>query len=449
MKSRLFSRSLRFQLAAAITLLLAILGAATVAGTWLLFGDFQRRVTEQDVSDSVERLLTAVQKNSNGIFLDTTRLDSTYNQPLSGEYFLIRGENWLWRSRSLWDMELALPDPPVTGSFTALPGPNGQQLVSLSRRFTRFGQAFTITAANDYSPLQAELERALILLSSVWILAVFAAVGLLNGWVAWLLKPLDRAREQVTAIHRGERQELAIDGPRELVPLADEINRLLGETRKALLRSRNALGNLGHALKTPLAVLVSLVEREEIKREPELHAALLEQLRQIGGRIQRELGQVHGASSGTINEAFIPARDVPPLLTALERAHQRQLAVDCRDESSGASLPFERADMLELLGNLLDNAFKWARTRVTVTICREGQDWLLEVADDGPGIATDDDRQTVLQRGQRLDETTAGQGLGLAIAADIVDAYRGSITLSAALTGGLRARVLLPSTAIP
>lgn len=436
--------SLRRQLTLAVTVLVLLLGAVSVTGAWLIFGDFQRRVTQQDVRASVEQLVAAVQKNPSGIYLDTARIGRAYKQPLSGEYFIMAGEGWRWRSLSLWDEDLQLPEDTAIGNFAVLPGPGDQQLIALSKSFTRHGQRFVITVAKDYRPLHREVVRALVILSAGWLIALVVALIGLNFWILRSLRPLDSARRQVAEIHAGERQTLDAPVPAELVPLIGEINRLLDETRQALLRSRKALGNLGHALKTPLAVLTVLIERDEVRAQPELHASLQEQLWLISARIQRELA-MDKAVPGVLDR-FIPGKDLPPLLNALEKAHHRPLAVTLNIPEN-LSLPYDRADIIELLGNLLDNAHKWAQSRIDVAMRREAGKWLLVVADDGPGISGNEQRARVLQRGQRLDESVTGQGLGLAIVSDIIDAYGGELAFGDSPLGGLEVRVLLPARA--
>lgn len=437
------TRSLRRQLGIAILVVLAVLGSAVAIGAQLLFDRVQARVIEADVAASSERLLAALRMATSGPYLDQTRLDPAYNRPLSGHYFIISFADRQWRSRSLWDTELAVDSGEMPEQYLAVPGPNGQQLLLLSRDFVRFGQRFTITVASDYSHLLTEFHRGLALFTALWLLALGITLATLNGWMGRALQPLARARDQVAEIQAGKRQALDEEGPLELTPLIRQINALLEETRHALSRSRYALGNLGHALKTPLAVLSTLIEREELRRLPELRQALRSQLEQIDRRISRELSQSQGPSASGIQEPFVPARDLPPVVDALERAHRRQLAVELR-HAADLVLPFERADLLEILGNLLDNAWKWADSRVLVTIDNTPAEWRLKVADDGPGICIPDDREQALARGYRLDESVAGQGLGLAIAADIVATYRGSLHLDHSPLGGLEVRVQLP-----
>lgn len=435
-------RSLRRQLTLALMAVFIVLGTITTAGTAALFQHLQTRITEQAISASVELLLAALQKGAQGVYLDTSRLGSVYSQPLSGAYFQIDVNGAVWRSRSLWDSDLQLQGK--AGVFRRSDGPLQQQLLVQTRHFKRFGLPVVISAAHDDQQLRAEFTRALWLLSALWLGLSGAVLLGLNLWIARQLQPLQRARQQVLELQSGARQSLDTSAamPAELLPLIEALNRLLSEVQQALLRSRQALGNLGHALKTPLAVLFALLERDELQRQPGLQQALREQLEQLSGRIQRELGQVQ-TSSGAIREPFVVGRDLPLLLQTLRRIYPPTVQLQARAQDAD-TLPFERADILELLGNLLDNAGKWARTMVVVEIQREATHWLLRVSDDGPGIATASARARALQRGQRLDEAVAGQGLGLAIVADIVDAYRGSLSLDSARQDGLLADSALP-----
>jgi len=436
-------QSLRRNLAVAIAIVIVVLAVIVSTGAWLLFAQFQNRVVADELHNSVDRLLTAIRRNGDDIFLDTERLDASYKRPFSGHYFVIEFAGQRWRSRSLWDLDLTIPDAAARGHLFKLDGPVKQHLAGVTRQHRRFGNDFVITAAADYRGLSTEIHRALALLAILWGIALIATVAVLNHWFGRALKPVETARRQVAAIQSGERQAVDETGPAELLPFIRQVNVLLAESRRALLRSRNALGNLGHALKTPLAVLSTLVERNEIRQQQELYSALREQIDQIGRRIHRELGQAHTTGgSGLVAEPFQPQRDVPLLITALERAHNRQLAVDC--DLPLEPLQLERADMLELLGNIMDNGFKWAKSRMSLTIASNNNRCLITLGDDGTGIVDDDKRRLVLARGQRLDEAAAGQGLGLAIVADIVDAYQGALSLGASPLGGLEVQISLP-----
>jgi signal transduction histidine kinase len=427
----------------AVVVVMLLLVTVTALGAWQLFHQLHARVAADTLNNNIDRLLAAIQKNGDQMFLDTTRLDVGYKRPFSGQYFVIQLGAQRWRSRSLWDVDLALTDTASGSELFAVQGPGEQQLLALTKKLKRFGQPVVITAANDFSDLRAEANRALALLVGFWSIALIATLLLLNHWIRRALQPMEVARRQVAEIQAGSRQLLDESVPAELLPLIRQVNLLLEETRRALLRSRNALSNLGHALKTPLAVLSTLVSREEIRKDADLYSGLCEQLNQIEGRIRRELGQAQNANSAAFNTAFVPARDIAMLVKTLEQAHNRQLRVDC--DFQVKTLPFEREDMLELVGNILDNGFKWAKSEIAVTIVEQDNQWIITVGDDGDGIVEEPMRHQVLARGQRLDETVAGQGLGLAIAADIVDAYKGDLRLAQSPLGGLEVKIIFPA----
>ena len=256
------------------------------------------------------------------------------------------------------------------------------------------------------------------------------------------LSPLRQARKEIEQLRGGQRNALNEDVALELHPLVLEINRLQRHTEQQLQRSRHALGDLGHALKTPLAVLKNRCNEPLKTADPALHALLEEQLGQMEATIRRALGRARVAAGVTATNRFCPADHVPLLLTTLERAHHRSLQVVVEGNQLPAQ-PLERDDMLEVLGNLLDNAFKWADSRIRLTLNDRDGHLHLCVEDDGPGIAPER-RQQVLQRGQRLDERTPGDGLGLAIVSDTVAAYGGELSLGESAWGGLRVELRLP-----
>jgi signal transduction histidine kinase len=255
------------------------------------------------------------------------------------------------------------------------------------------------------------------------------------------LRPLELVRQQIAQLQQGQRSALDSSVPRELEPLVAQINHLLAHTEDTLKRSRNALGNLGHALKTPLAVLVSLAGRDELHDYPELRASLLDSLQQIEQRLARELGRARLAGDALPGAHFVCAEELPGLFSTLAMIHDRGLRLDWQ-ATAGLRLPWDREDMLELLGNLLDNACKWATRQVRLRIEGTGDRYLLQVEDDGPGIDAEQ-RAEVLSRGTRMDEQVVGHGLGLGIVRDIVDAWGGRLELVDSQLGGLCVRISL------
>ncbi|WP_313339503.1 sensor histidine kinase [Stutzerimonas nitrititolerans] len=407
---------------------------------WLFEAGLKRSL-ENDLREETEGLLIAIVKGPDGIKLDTQRLNPRYQRPFSGHYFRIELPDRTWRSRSLWD---AVPAWPETSGLAAelLEGPQRQRLLAFSAEYRRDGQPIVISVAQDYTPILDSFAR--VRLSGLGLVGVALLIFLLLQRYAMTLalRPLERARQQIAQLQQGQRQQLDSQAPVELQPLVAQINHLLKQTEETLQRSRHALGNLGHALKTPLAVLGSLIQREELAAHPQLHAALQEQLGQIQQRISRELTRARLAGDVLPGAHFDCAAELPALLDTLRMIHQRDIQLrwtapsDCR-------LPWDREDMLELLGNLLDNACKWANSEVVLSIERSAAGYRLRVDDDGPGIPAAE-RAPVLDRGTRLDERAEGHGLGLGIVRDILSAWGGTLSLQDSPLGGLQVQIELP-----
>ncbi len=407
---------------------------------WLFEAGLKRSL-ENDLREETEGLLIAIVKGPDGIKLDTQRLNPRYQRPFSGHYFRIELPDRTWRSRSLWD---AVPAWPETSGLAAelLEGPQRQRLLAFSAEYRRDGQPIVISVAQDYTPILDSFAR--VRLSGLGLVGVALLVFLLlqRYAMALALRPLERARQQIAQLQQGQRQQLDSQAPVELQPLVAQINHLLTQTEETLQRSRHALGNLGHALKTPLAVLGSLIQREELTAHPQLHAALQEQLGQIQQRISRELTRARLAGDVLPGAHFECTAELPALLDTLRMIHQRDIQLhwtapsDCR-------LPWDREDMLELLGNLLDNACKWAISEVVLSIERSAAGYRLRVDDDGPGIPAAE-RAPVLDRGTRLDERAEGHGLGLGIVRDILSAWGGTLSLQDSPLGGLQVQIELP-----
>lgn len=407
---------------------------------WLFEAGLKRSL-ENDLREETEGLLIAIVKGPDGIKLDTQRLNPRYQRPFSGHYFRIELPDRTWRSRSLWD---AVPAWPETSGLAAelLEGPQRQRLLAFSAEYRRDGQPIVISVAQDYTPILDSFAR--VRLSGLGLVGVALLVFLLLQRYAMTLalRPLERARQQIAQLQQGQRQQLDSQAPVELQPLVAQINHLLTQTEETLQRSRHALGNLGHALKTPLAVLGSLIQREELAAHPQLHAALQEQLGQIQQRISRELTRARLAGDVLPGAHFDCAAELPALLDTLRMIHQRDIQLRWTAPST-CRLPWDREDMLELLGNLLDNACKWANSEVVLSIERSAAGYRLRVDDDGPGIPAAE-RAPVLDRGTRLDERAEGHGLGLGIVRDILSAWGGTLSLQDSPLGGLQVQIELP-----
>lgn len=434
-------KSIQRRLSLGLASVLIVVGLILAQSSLWLFDHSLRRYLREDLKDETRTLLVALVRGQNGVQLDERRLDPTFQRPFSGHYFRIDFADETWRSRSLWDRDL--PKPARAGLQDGLgDGPRGQMLLVYRGDYQRFGQRFSISVAQDYTPILESFRRLQWLGLGLGAAALLLILLAQRYTVRSALRPLERVREQIAQLQQGRRTELDSQVPQELEPLVAQVNHLLSHTEDTLKRSRNALGNLGHALKTPLAVLVSLSEREELRAQPELQATLREQLAQIRQRLERELGRARLAGEALPGAHFDCAAELPGLFSTLGMIHSHGLKLEWQAEP-GLCLPWDREDLLELLGNLLDNACKWADAEVRLSLVKEGEGYRLWVDDDGPGIAPER-REAVLGRGTRLDEQVAGHGLGLGIVRDMVEAWGGSLSLEDSPLGGLRVAISLP-----
>lgn len=385
--------------------------------------------------------------------------DPRFAQPYSGWYWQVSVQDppeeaaalWPFRSRSLWDQALT-PDwsrPAFEEYVHEARGPGGQRLRVQVRDVVlpESEQAFRYMVAGDTAQIRDDIEAFNTLIA--WSLG-FLGAGLLVAVILqiWIgLRPLKAVQTGLARIRSGRAQRLEGDFPREIAPLVDEMNGLIAQNERVVERARTHVGNLAHALKTPLSVLANEA-RESGGRMAETVSAQTELMRRhIDHHLKRARAAGGGGTVGTACELGPAAHD---LIRAMEKIHRdRGLGIDA-DVPADLRFRGERQDLDEILGNLLDNACKWANSGVRLS-ARSVPDALrpmLEVAveDDGPGV-DDDEAATLFARGRRLDETVPGSGLGLAIVRDIAELSGGGVALERSGLGGLKVRVRLPAAA--
>jgi signal transduction histidine kinase len=260
------------------------------------------------------------------------------------------------------------------------------------------------------------------------------------------LLPLKRITTGLAAIRAGTAERLEGDFPVEIAPLARETNALIDANREIVERARMHVGNLAHALKTPLSVMVN--EANANGRDALAHK-VKEQADIMRDQVARHLERARLAARLTVVGTVT---DVAPVVTALartmEKIHHDKAVTVAVVADQQAKFRGERPDLEEMIGNLVDNACKWAASRVAVSVAREvsekGLAIRIVVDDDGRGLSQGQ-REQVAKRGQRLDETKPGSGLGLSIVVELARLYGGSLVLGEAPTGGLRAELVLPA----
>ena len=434
-------RSIQRHLSLGLISVMVVVGVVLAQTSLWLFEAGLQRYLEAGLRNDSENLLVALVRGPNGVQLDEQRLAPAYQRPFSGHYFRIDFADIHWRSRSLWDQELPrLPAAGLKGNLQL--GPEGQQLLVLRSDYKRFGQLISISVAQDYTPVRESFRLMRQIGLVLGVAALLLVLILQRVTVRRALRPLEVARNQIAQLQQGQRSQLDTQVPQELEPLVAQINHLLAHTEDSLKRSRNALGNLGHALKTPLSVLLSAASSKALKDQPRLRTLLREQLEQVQQRLDRELNRARLAGDTLPGALFDCANELPGLLATLNMVHGDHLDLS-HHAVPGLQLPWDREDLLELLGNLLDNACKWADAQVRLSIGETPHSYLLAVEDDGPGIP-EAQHDRVFSRGTRLDEQTDGHGLGLGIVRDIVEVWGGVLQLQESQLGGLKVLIELP-----
>ena len=457
-------RSLRWRL---LLLSLVVVVPALMLLAWELSHTFEQSVEERvhrELENHLNQLIARVRPQSDGKLKLTGHLsDPRFNVPLSGLYWQVNdGDRPLLRSRSLWDAALAITaDMPRRGGVHeyVLKGPRGEALYALVRGVwmdvpaandgNGAGQAkahrYIFTVAVDHgeiSAAEAEFNRQLYI--GLAVLAGILFMTILTQ-ILWGLKPLDRLRQQLEEVRSGERKQLSAPGVAELDPLINGLNALLKVQERNLEEARARAGNLAHGMKTPLAVLG--VRARDLKRRG-LHedaADIEEQIRQLSRHIEHELARskIHGVRA-TVHQT--PAREVLEGIARVLKPMNDTVKWRLEAED-GITLPMERGDLIELAGNLMENAAKWAQSQAVVRchVDVHGHPCLV-VEDDGPGVPPEQ-YDTILKRGARLDEQVQGSGLGLAIVNDIVQSYGYALRLFPSEMGGLGVRVVFATDA--
>lgn len=437
-------RSLQFRLSTGLFISLVL----AFVVLWILVSNASRYLAESYIATRLEHdtesLLTAVQVDNTGaVTLDASRINPIYSRPFSGHYYKIESKAGALRSRSLWDQDLAVKSlRSGVRQRQHVRGPQQQPLLLLISAFDKGGQVITIAVADDLSPVEADLahlQRYFVLAALILLLLLIGIQGLI---LHAGLRPLDKTRRELQALAQGKLSQLDQNVPKEVSPLVAEINHLLDVLDKRLNRSRNALGDLAHALKKPLTVLKQLARDEALANNTELQQTLTTQLDSIQRHVTRILQRARLAGEGPVGSLFNAAEEIPALLATLQHMYyDKSLAFETRLPAQ-LTLAADREDMLELIGNLLDNACKWAAHKVRITLT-QNHETRIDIEDDGPGV--EDTKLTALtRRGLRLDETTEGHGLGLAIVHEIVTSLGGELQLQRSRDlGGLHARVIL------
>lgn len=397
----------------------------------LVFRDTLERNFDQRLSSLLDNLI-GVSSNVSATEIDLERpmSDPRFDQPYSGWYWQISAKDMPpYRSRSLWDVDLDVDFNAPVGSvvYSYTTGPEDQQLRLLARAITipESDIVYHFMVAVDTNEIEEQAVRFdNILLVGLSVLGVgLIAASLLQVFLG--LKPLGHIKESLGKVRTGEVDYLPTDFPKEIQPLANELNALLDHNNEIVVRSRTQVGNLAHALKTPIAILRNEARMnagpmsDTVTRQTEnMHKYVEHYLRRA--RVSANARSLSGHS------AIVPALN--NIARALNKLHKdKNIIVIANDQE--LTFKGDVNDFEEMAGNLMENAAKWAKKNVVVE-CYKKDHWLMvEIRDDGPGIEKSA-REAVFARGERLDEKIPGSGLGLSIVKDLSTLYGGEIILA-------------------
>lgn len=370
--------------------------------------------------------------------IDAGKMSTVYNRVRSGHYYYAAIDQQILISRSLFDADFpGIGDGNLPGGVYLADGPGDEHWMIWHQTVTKRGQAIRIWIAEDITPFQNQLFRYSVFVVGMMISVVALLFYLQQRTLRQAFEVFDWLRMNLTTIRQKETESVGVSMPLEVAPLVTEIEKLVEHLSHRTVRTRNAMGNLAHELKRPLQLL-------SIQRESGQGAEMENTLGEIRKILERELRRARISGSTGVGNTFSFAEEMDYMVDVLHKIYP-DIDVEIEFENQVETPDLDRDDMFELIGNLLDNACKFAKSGARLTV--GSADGLLRLAfeDDGHGFEPAQ-LQQLNRRGQRLDESVAGHGLGLSICRDILDYYRGNLTFSKSRSGGLCVAVEIPLT---
>jgi two-component system sensor histidine kinase PhoQ len=437
--------SLRARVTWAAALVLLVFVALTSLALEQAFQASARSSREERLLGQLYLLMAAAESDGEGLSLPRDLAEARFSLPGSGLYAQVSDASGapVWRSASAMgeDVPFDVRLDPGVRRFREAKDAAGQTYFvegyGVTWSIGPMPRAYTFSVAEDLTEYREELNRFRThLFGRLGAMALLLLTALLLA-LRWGLSPLRRVAEEVAAVEAGRQERLLGDYPAELRALTDNLNALLAHGAAREARLGNALADLAHSLKTPLAVMRGALGDGEPQAGP-----LAEQIRRMDEIVAYQLERARGRPAASLSPPVPLVPAVQRLLAALTKLHAGRAVGVHLDLSPGVSFRGAEGDLLEVIGNLLDNAFKWCRTRVRVGARREAGLLVLWVEDDGPGIPAAQ-AQGLGERGARVDLSAPGHGIGLAVAREICQAYGGDLTISSSPLGGTLVRARL------
>lgn len=439
--------SLNARVAVSAGLVLAVFIMLTGLALERAFHESARAARQERLLGQLYLLIAAAEVDAAGkLSMPATVEEARFNLPGSGLYAQISDDN----GRAMWRSSSALSaQPPFQIHLPA--GENRFEERTNSARHPFFVQslgvnwatgrthhAFVFSVSEDLTEFNAQIARYR---ENLWGWLGVMALLLLAAQVLvlrWGLRPLRNVAQELAAIEAGQQERLQGTYPREIKKLTDNLNALLQQERAQQKRYRDALADLAHSLKTPLAVM-----RGALQNGQTLAAAVEEEVTRMNRIVEYQLQRAATTAPTKLAAPLLLAPLAAKIISSLDKVYHDK-GVEARVSiEAQTSFRGDEGDMLELLGNLLDNAYKWCRKAVRLSAVAQDGNLVISVEDDGPGMDAAE-AQSLLQRGVRADQAVPGHGIGLAVVRDIVEAYQGEIRIEKSPLGGAQIRVILP-----
>ncbi len=411
-----------------------------------------RSLVQQLDAHMVTLIASAEGQPDGGYAPPANDLPARFRTPHSGLYAQIRAprSNKQWRSPSTAGSPIDFGAPLGPGEKRISYSENGHERIAIESRGIQFEDSagaapLTFSVAASLTPYEQQLWSFRRELFGWFIGLMLALLVTLAGLLRWVLAPVRRLEREIHEVEEGRSDSLGAGYPRELSGVAGNLNTLLIGERKRVARYRDTLGNLAHSLKTPLAVMRAALASKDASAV----AMLNPEIDRMNGIIEHQLKRAAASGGALLGQAPV---DVAPIVTELRVAllkvyARKDLVIELAIKPATQFIG-DRGDLTELLGNLLDNACKWCRSRVRVSASADGsfaarERLMVVVEDDGPGISAEN-RARIGQRGVRTDESKPGHGIGLAMVQETIEMYGGTLLIDDSTLGGARFVVRLP-----
>lgn len=439
-------RSLRVRLMLAAALLALLFMLALLPALQKAFSLALQESIEQRLASDVTTLISAARIENGQLQMPALLPDERYNLPYTGllGYIFDRQGTLVWQSRATRNRNINY-HPRYDGrgnEFARIHQDDGEEFFVYDVEVKLLGgksAAFSIVALQPLREYQDTLNGLREKLYFGFGAALLALMVLLWAGLTWGLRSLRRLSSELDEVESGARDDLSREHPRELLRLTGSLNRLLHSEREQRQRYRDSLDDLAHSLKTPLAVLQGVGESLE-HGDREQARVLQSQIERMSQQIDYQLQRASLRKSGLVRHQV----DLKPLLdslcSTLDKVYRDKQVLVSLEVADQARVPMEQGALLELLGNLLENAYRLCLGQVRVRLHEAPGQLALWIEDDGPGVPLDQ-RERILERGERLDRQHPGQGIGLAVVKDIIDSYDAELSLGDSELGGAAFRI--------